>query len=475
MPRDPRVLAQPFQNVGSIASSDPFTQSPLVEQPGFTDRLLSLPERALRFIPGSINELIGTPTANRQQFLRDEQRRIAQGLLGGGVVPEFSPGKRSANKFTLGLTPGNERPQINPEGLTIDQREQFDNLTPMQQRLVTARRPEDYASIIQDDELFPERAATSEDIPFNNPALIGTLAKDFTPESIQEARRTNDAGALLNSPPTKDSPLDNPALIGTLAKEFTPESVEIARRTGNISGLVRATSDESLAASFKLQADKLAAVTPMRESFLRNTTGFRKMAEQYRTFIGSYGQNPNMIPPDIAAVLKASGRDLSKLGDSGIRDIAFVFQFMKALDPESTVRESEGRMVVTAASVPESLRAKIEHLLNGDLLAPETRNEIFRTIRDIVGQNLRGLEIARDVYRASATRNKLDPDDVTLGDGLVSDVRDAFAATDIDAKPSREQLLQDASDAGIDVEDPEKLRAFLMAKGVKKKSESRGE
>ena len=70
-------------------------------------------------------------------------------------------------------------------------------------------------------------------------------------------------------------------------------------------------------------------------------------------------------------------------GRMGFNDVAMIFAFMKSLDPDSVVRESEYATAANAGSgVPEKIWKAYNKALNGEILLPQLRREIIRAARD---------------------------------------------------------------------------------------------
>jgi hypothetical protein len=66
------------------------------------------------------------------------------------------------------------------------------------------------------------------------------------------------------------------------------------------------------------------------------------------------------------------------------RDITVFYSFVKALDPESVVREGELKFVQTSRSIPEGLRQTLKNALTGEKLSKEERLRI----QDFMNQRL---------------------------------------------------------------------------------------
>jgi hypothetical protein len=73
---------------------------------------------------------------------------------------------------------------------------------------------------------------------------------------------------------------------------------------------------------------------------------------------------------DSFARVQASAEDPSAAGD-----MALIFNFMKVLDPGSTVREGEFATAQNAAGMPERIRAQYNRVIDGERLTTKTRND----------------------------------------------------------------------------------------------------
>lgn len=91
-------------------------------------------------------------------------------------------------------------------------------------------------------------------------------------------------------------------------------------------------------------------------------------------------------------------------------DIAMIFSFMRALDPNSVVREGEFATAQNSAGVPEQVRNYFNRALNGERLSPEQRRSFGQTV-DTLYQQERDLYNQKAIqYRDLATRQGIDPD-----------------------------------------------------------------
>lgn len=78
--------------------------------------------------------------------------------------------------------------------------------------------------------------------------------------------------------------------------------------------------------------------------------------------------------------LKTTYEAMRRTGEDGTpqSDIALIFQFMRALDPGSVVREAEYATAQNAAGVPDQIRNAYNRLVDGTPLNPEQRTEMLR-------------------------------------------------------------------------------------------------
>jgi len=98
----------------------------------------------------------------------------------------------------------------------------------------------------------------------------------------------------------------------------------------------------------------------------------------------------------------------------GPQDISIVFKFMKALDPESVVREGEFATAADAGGVPVKITNFYNKIIEGQLLTPELRDSFISAARDSVegkktqavstvqsyiGENEKLLPLVKDVPR----------------------------------------------------------------------------
>lgn len=101
----------------------------------------------------------------------------------------------------------------------------------------------------------------------------------------------------------------------------------------------------------------------------------------------------------------SSAKDPSPAGD-----IALIFNFMKVLDPGSTVREGEFATAASAGSVPEQIWGQYNKVMSGERLVPEIRADFVKRAGELY-QGAAGLqEETNSRYSGLATDYGYDPE-----------------------------------------------------------------
>ena len=124
---------------------------------------------------------------------------------------------------------------------------------------------------------------------------------------------------------------------------------------------------------------------------------------------------------DAYARVDAAGKDPSAAGD-----LALIFNYMKMLDPGSTVREGEFANAQNSAGVPERIRAQFNQVQSGQRLADTQRKDFLDRADMLYRAALRGQKQLDKTYTGLAERNKVNIDNVVIDyASSVSDI--AFA------------------------------------------------
>lgn len=197
----------------------------------------------------------------------------------------------------------------------------------------------------------------------------------------------------------KKRELESP--IGSLMKVKDAEGNEI---------LIRAPKREGETASVVYQpqgngSSQPRIVDPKKRAEAEHTlrTEVAKEANDYKTV------------RDAAAALEGIAKN-----PSAASDIALIFSYMKILDPNSVVRESEFATAQNATGVPDRVRNIYNRVLNGERLNPEQRTDFLKQARAISTKHFGQYQRRIDQYRGVAERTGVDWRNVILDQDLLS-------------------------------------------------------
>ena len=106
---------------------------------------------------------------------------------------------------------------------------------------------------------------------------------------------------------------------------------------------------------------------------------------------------------DFGKQASAFGRVIASAENpSAAGDLALIFNYMKVLDPGSTVREGEFATAQNAAGVPGRVISLYNNLIKGERLNPEQRGDFVSRSRMLFQQAERGFQGIRDQYKSIA-------------------------------------------------------------------------
>jgi len=142
-----------------------------------------------------------------------------------------------------------------------------------------------------------------------------------------------------------------------------------------------------------------AKVDPKPKSDLEN-----QLRDEHTNGSGEY-----IKVKDAYARVDAAGRDPSAAGD-----LALIFNFMKMLDPGSTVREGEFANAQNSAGVGPRVQAMYNSVISGQRLADTQRNDFMDRADSLYQAALRGQKQLDKAYKGIAERNKVNVDNVVI-------------------------------------------------------------
>lgn len=140
----------------------------------------------------------------------------------------------------------------------------------------------------------------------------------------------------------------------------------------------------------KRETEIFKRATTLRKEFVANSKDFVKVRDSYNR-------------------IEASAKDPSPAGD-----LALIFNYMKVLDPGSTVREGEFATAESSGSVPSRISAKYNKILEGERLAPEQRKDFLKRSKSLYNEQLVSQKRLAKNYKGLARRAGAKEEDVLL-------------------------------------------------------------
>lgn len=143
-------------------------------------------------------------------------------------------------------------------------------------------------------------------------------------------------------------------------------------------------------------------------------TGSNQITDNERALMGVFISNPIVKNYNELISQKNYTDRIISNGIGGPADLALVYTFMKGLDPNSVVRESEYDMAAKSGNIFKGWAAKFNGYLNenGGILPDNVKTEF----QNLVNQRLQAQQLSYDNFagsiRAIAERQGLNPDNV---------------------------------------------------------------
>lgn len=190
----------------------------------------------------------------------------------------------------------------------------------------------------------------------------------YVPEGLNVAELEVVATYLKNNPGTKVLPGSRPAM--------SPDGRRVVLM-GDVQGLAesnkrKALDDQALAITNKARVDD--AIQRASNAYKLNDDQRdqgRRLSEEFRK--SKEFKDYLQASSDIDTI-----RSLSTGVETGAKDLALIFKFMKTLDPGSVVREGEFQTAAEAAGWLNMLENKYSKLKSGEFLDPQSRGEFVR-------------------------------------------------------------------------------------------------
>ena len=164
-------------------------------------------------------------------------------------------------------------------------------------------------------------------------------------------------------------------------KEYTAGSIKAFSKTGDYASLVPVGD--------KADGD----VTFKQEGALRDD--FTKLSKTFLDVRDAHGR------------VKESAKNPSAAGD-----LALVFNYMKMLDPGSTVREGEFATAQNSAGIPDRVKAMYNKSISGERLADTTRNDFVTRASMLYERQAKNHRKLEDQFKGMAKKYSLNTDRV---------------------------------------------------------------
>lgn len=281
---------------------------------------------------------------------------MANGFFLGGVAEgmEVAEKQRLARE-TLATETGLREKQLGLEGQRVGLAERAQKL--QENNAARAVSNEDVTrATTQISDLMTSAAETAKAAlaAGRDPATIGKAiaplveqAKRLAPFAKMDPTAIDARGQALLHAPTQAE--------GTTATANTAAAKAEGETVGTARGQVKAAKELEAAgvtpSPFKDPKDRVSAENALRDDYLKQSSNFITMRD-------------------------AKSR-LDSLEKTGAGDMALVFQYMKILDPGSTVREGEYATAANSGGVPSAVQGLYNKVVGGGVIGDQTRKEII--------------------------------------------------------------------------------------------------
>lgn len=151
---------------------------------------------------------------------------------------------------------------------------------------------------------------------------------------------------------------------------------------------------------------KLKFENDLRDDYLKQSDDFVKQRD-------AYGR------------IQASASEPSAAGD-----LALIFNYMKILDPGSTVREGEFANAQNAGGVPDRIRATFNKIQRGERLSQTQRDDFLKQSGLIYQKSAQQQNKTRDIFSTLAQKAGVDPSSVAIDLGVVGEQKREFSSVE---------------------------------------------
>lgn len=287
----------------------------------------------------------------------------------------------------------------------------FSRLPADQQRVLLAARGQEIAREAQEKEAERLAAGPQSVLGRATANVRSDIARGFISPEVGGRRldRLNaeatavDRGTPLTAPGKAQSDFEQGFItqdqlntINNTPVEFQTDMAKLLIDQKNIGQIFGEGSPQAAA-----MAEQVNSVQQGEKPKLSDVGGMRK---EFTSLSGDF-----ITMRDAMGKIAASAENPSPAGD-----LSLIFNFMKILDPNSVVRESEFATAENTGSIPDRVWRQYNKMLEGERLAPPMRADFVDTAANLFRSGLRSQQVLENKFSRIATRSNIDPRDVVI-------------------------------------------------------------
>jgi hypothetical protein len=197
--------------------------------------------------------------------------------------------------------------------------------------------------------------------------------------------------------------------------QYAQQEVDRKAKAGTINAFQVPVQTESLDEGVQGAPDQIT--TPQQAQTMANMAGVdagknaQALTETATTLRKEFESLPEVKNYSIMRTARANIENASV---NGVGALNIVFAYMKALDPNSSVREGEAASARNAGGIPESIRSLYNRALGKDGLTDNLRRDFINEARKLEGNSRKSYDRAAQNYGRLASQSGIAPADVVF-------------------------------------------------------------
>lgn len=266
-----------------------------------------------------------------------------------------------------------------------------------------------FVKAVQGMELTPQEAgalqlldAKQQNVGFN--PVTGT--------EIRKPSLLDRAGLQLppQQPAVDFAPLPAPRRIPSSNTPMTPSDSEAIVDLYEGEGNIAPPADAGLDAELAKYANNPKMQQSIRETYEKNKINAAS-PEKIFNFENTLRDEFTNTTKNFRTVQDAYSK-IKKTTSTGAGDMSMLYSYIKLLDPDSVVRESEFATAAASGSLGERIQGAYKSIAEGGRLPESLRNEFLAEAKNIYKGQKDGYDRSIKTYKGLANRNKLNPENV---------------------------------------------------------------